>query len=50
MRVNKIVETDRHHERREELQFRTKKENSNNENISFSEILNKNIKKIERKI
>lgn len=50
MRVNKIVETDKHYERRGEMEFITKKENSNNENISFSEILNKNIKKIERKI
>ncbi|KOA21217.1 hypothetical protein CLHOM_03470 [Clostridium homopropionicum DSM 5847] len=50
MRVNKIIEMNKHYEHRGEIEFKPKKDNSNNENISFSEILNKNMKKIERKI
>jgi len=50
MRVNRIIETNKHYEHRGEVEFRPKKENSDNENVSFSEILKKNMKKIEAKI
>lgn len=45
MKVNRILEINRHYEHRERIEIKPKKENSNNENISFSEILKKNIGK-----
>ncbi|WMJ82254.1 hypothetical protein RBU49_08405 [Clostridium sp. MB40-C1] len=47
MRVNKIIGINKHYEERERIEFKQKKENGNNKNISFSEILKKKYTKIE---
>jgi len=50
MRVNRIIETNKHYEHREKIEFTPKKENPNSGNVSFSEILKKNMGKIDIKI
>ncbi|ENK0837732.1 hypothetical protein ACXATD_001938 [Clostridium sporogenes] len=45
MRVNKIIEIDKCYEQRIRIEAKIKKENDNNEEISFAEILKKNIYK-----
>lgn len=45
MKVNRILEINRHYEHRERIEIKPKKENNNNEKVSFSEILKKNIGK-----
>ncbi|MBD5637670.1 hypothetical protein HYI18_03450 [Clostridium botulinum] len=45
MRVNKIIEIDKCYEERIRIEAKIKKENDNNEEISFAEILKKNIYK-----
>ncbi|WP_185750689.1 hypothetical protein [Clostridium sp. KNHs214] len=43
MKVNKIIETNEYYEQRLRVEPKPKRENGNNKEISFSEILKKNI-------
>lgn len=45
MRINKIIEIDKCYEQRIRIEPKIKKENDNNEEVPFSEILKKNIYK-----
>ncbi|MCW6110299.1 hypothetical protein [Clostridium sporogenes] len=45
MKVNKIIEIDKCYEHRIRIEHKRKRENDNNEEISFAEILKKNIYK-----
>ncbi|WP_163201048.1 hypothetical protein [Clostridium sporogenes] len=45
MRVNKIIEIDKCYEQRIRIELKIKKENDNNEEVSFAEILKRNIYK-----
>ena len=43
MRINKIIEVDKCYEQRVRIEPKIKKENDNNKEVAFSEILKKNI-------
>ncbi|MCY6960229.1 hypothetical protein [Clostridium brassicae] len=45
MRVNRIIEINKNYEERERIEFKQKKQNDNNKDISFSEILKKKMYK-----